>query len=78
MQTNNTLNAGDKITFKGREYTVEGVLNVSESLTASIGVVGQYGIKGAKGAFRFLQVFANGTRRTINMTGGSVEIELAA
>ena len=78
MQTTITLNAGDKITFKGREYTVEGVLKTSQNLTDAIGVVAQYGIKGAKGAFRLLQVFKSGTHRTINISGSGVETEFTA
>lgn len=68
------MRLNDKIKFAGRIYEVIRICGASPEATKQLGIVQQVVIEGERGATRLLQIFANGTRRTITMSG-KTEIE---
>ena len=70
------MKVNDKTSFCGREYTVTEIFGECPNVVKQLGIVQQATITGNRGATRLLQVFADGTRRTISL-GGKTEIEYA-
>jgi hypothetical protein len=70
------MKINDQIKFVGRNYTVTEIFGECPEAVKQLGIVQQAVIVGNRGAARLLQVFADGTRRTISM-GGKTEIEYA-
>jgi hypothetical protein len=60
------------ITLNSRKYTVTQELGVGVNVARDLGIIRQCIIEGVKGSTLLLQVFANGTRRTINAVGNRV------
>jgi hypothetical protein len=58
----------ETITLNSRKYTVAQEIGVGEHTARDLGIVRQCIIEGVKGSTLMLQVFANGTRRTISLT----------
>ena len=75
-QRGNEMKVNETITFVGRTYTVTEIFGECPEATKQLGIVQQAVITGERGATRLLQIFANGTRRTISL-GGKTEIEYA-
>lgn len=71
------MKVGEKIQFVGRSYTITEIFGASPEAARQLGIVQQVAIRGERGATRLLQIFANGTRRTIT-TSGRCEIEYEA
>ena len=70
------MKTNDKISFIGRTYTVTEIFGECPEAVKQLGIVQQAVITGERGAAKLLQIFANGTRRTISL-GGKTEIEYA-
>lgn len=70
------MKVNDTITFAGRTYTVTEIYGECPEAVKQLGIVQQVMIVGDRGASRLLQIFSNGTRRTITTSGRS-EIEYA-
>ena len=64
----------ETITLKNRKYTVTQELGVGVNTARDLGIVRQCIIEGVQGSTLLLQVFANGTRRTINAVGNRVTV----
>jgi len=62
----------ETITLKHRTYTVVKELGVGVNVARELGVIRQCIIEGVKGSTLLMQVFANGTSRTINAVGNRV------
>jgi hypothetical protein len=58
----------ETMTLNNRTFTVTKEIGVGEHTARDLGIVRQCIIEGVKGSTLMLQVFANGTRRTISLT----------
>lgn len=63
------MKLGETITFVGRKYTVTAIHGECPNVVKQLGIVQQVTITGQRGSTRLLQIFANGTRRTITLSG---------
>jgi len=70
------MKLNDTITFVGKTYTVTEIFGNCPEAAKQLGIVLQATITGKRGATRLLQIFADGTRRTISLSGRS-EVEYA-
>jgi hypothetical protein len=64
--------AMETITLNSRNYRVSEELGVGVNVARELGIVRQCIIEGVKGSTLLFQVFADGTRRTINAVGNRV------
>jgi predicted regulator of Ras-like GTPase activity (Roadblock/LC7/MglB family) len=64
----------ETMTLNNRKYRVTEELGVGPATASQLGIVRQCVIEGVKGSTLLLQVFANGTLRTINARGQRVTV----